>query len=285
MAERGSTAKPVHRLEIVGVGPQRTGTTWLDACLREHPALCLPAETKETFFLDRHFERGWGWHARFFERCGEDRLRTEIGTTWFDVPAAAERLRARSPACRIVVTLRDPAERSWSLYRHHRRKGRAGDDFRRAAGRIPRIVEASRYAEHLPRWLEAFGRERVHVILLDDVRARPGRVLDDLCGFLAVAPFDDPPAAARERVNPAREARSRPLARLATGASRWLRDRGLHAVADAAGRALGGLVYREGGGKERLPAELRAELVAEFEPDVGYVEELLDRPLPGWSRP
>ena len=275
-----------HRLDAAGVGPQKTGTTWLDACLREHPALCLPEGVKETFFLDRHFERGWDWHGTHFEGCGPDRLRAEVGPTWFGAPAAARRLHERSPGCRIVATLRDPAARSWSLYRHHRRKGRVGEDFREAAERIPRILGASRYAEHLPRWIERFGPDRVHVVLLDDVRERPGRVLAELCGFLEVAPFDGVPGAARERVNPAGRARSRPLARLASGASRWLRDRGLHGVADLAKRIGGRLVYGEdagdGGG---MPAGLRAELVAVFEEDVRFVEELTGRDLEGWRSP
>lgn len=274
-----------HRLDAAGVGPQRTGTTWLDACLREHPGLCLPDGVKETFFLDRHFDRGWDWHAGHFERCGPERLRAEVGPTWFDAPGAAGRLHARSPDCRILVTLRDPAGRSWSLYRHHRRKGRVGEDFREAVDRIPRIVEASRYGEHLPRWIERFGRERVRVVLLDDVRERPAAVLEEVCSFLEVAPFDEAPAAAEERVYAGRRARSPGLARLAVGASRWLRDRGLHGAADLARRLTGGLVYGEPDGDEGMPPSLRAELAAAFEEDVRCVEELTGRDLEAWRAP
>lgn len=274
-----------HGLDVAGVGPQRTGTTWLDACLREHPELCLPEEVKETFFLDRHFERGWDWHAGHFERCGPERLRTEVGPTWFDVPEVPGRLHERAPDCRIVATLRDPAERSWSLYRHHRRKGRVGEDYREAVEEIPRIVEASRYGEHLPRWIDRFGSERVHVILLDDVRERPEAVLEELCDSLEVAPFDEAPASAEERVYAGRRARHPSLARLAVGASRWLRDRGLHGVADLARRLTGGLVYGTPDEDEGMPPALRAELAAAFEEDVRFIEELTGRDLDRWRAP
>lgn len=274
-----------HGLDAAGVGPQKTGTTWLDACLRAHPGLCLPEGVKETFFLDRHFERGWGWHAGHFERCGPERPRAEVGPTWFDVPGAADRLHDRSPGCRIVVTLRDPAERSWSLYLHHRRKGRAGGDFGEAVERFPRILGASRYAEHLPRWIGRFGRERVRLVLLDDVRERPAEVLEELCAFLEVAPFGEVPDEADGRVNPAAAARWRPAARLASAASRWLRDRGLHGLVDAARRAAGGLVYRRGGGRPAMDPALRRELVDELEEDVRRVEELTGRDLESWRTP
>jgi len=51
------------RLDFVGGGPQRTGSTWLDRVLRAHPALCLPENVKETKFFDQHFNKGLDWYA------------------------------------------------------------------------------------------------------------------------------------------------------------------------------------------------------------------------------
>ena len=274
-----------HGLDAAGIGPQKTGTTWLDACLRAHPDLCLPQGVKETFFLDRRFGRGWGWHGAHFEGCGPDRLRAEVGPTWFDVPEAAARLADHDPGCRIVPTLRDPAERSWSLYLHHRRKGRVGEDFRAAVREIPRITGASRYGEHLPRWIDAFGGERVHPVLLQDVRADPHAVLAELWGFLGLDAPEEPPAAARRRVNPAAGARSPVLARWAVGASRWLRDRGLHGLVDGVRRAVGGIVYRRAEERPAMPAPLRAELVERFADDVRFVEGMTGRDLSAWRSP
>src|SRR5438552_583612 len=42
-------------IRFFGLGPQRSGSTWLDVCLRQHPQCALPVKTKETFFYDRHF--------------------------------------------------------------------------------------------------------------------------------------------------------------------------------------------------------------------------------------
>lgn len=283
-----ATHPPVgeRRLGAVGVGPQRTATTWLHRCLEAHPGLCLPARVKETFFLDRRYDRGWDWYWSHFEGCGPGSLRAEIAPTLFHVPAAAERLREHNPRCRVLVGLRDPAERSVSLWLHHRRKGRAAAEFREAVRRRPAILEASRYAEHLPRWLEAFGRERVHLLLVEDVAERPEEVLEGVHRFLGVELPDGPPPAARERVYGSSWPRFPALARAASAAARWLRGLGLHGPVEAA-RASGlrDAVLGGGGEPPAAPPGLRAELTEAFEEDVRYVEELLGRELPAWRTP
>lgn len=279
-AERDSAGR---RLDAVGVGPQRTATTWLHACLAGHPELCLPHRVKETFFLDRHFDRGWDWYWSQFGDCTPGTRRIEIAPSLFDVREATGRLRAHNPACRILASLRNPTERSVSLWLHHWRKGRVGEDFRAAVRHQPGILEASRYARHLPRWIEAFGRERVHVFLVQDVAGSPAEVLKGVYRFLAVEPPESPPPAMASRVYPSSRPRFPALARVAAGAARWLRARGFHGLLESAKRSgLREAVLGGGGDPPAIEPELRTELAEEFEEDVRYVEQLLGRDLPGW---
>lgn len=288
-APEGAPDRPAGgpRLGAVGVGPQRAATTWLHACLEPHPALCLPERVKETYFLDRRFDRGWDWYWGHFGGCPEGGVRAEIAPTLFDDPAATARLRDHNPACRILASLRDPAERAVSLWLDYRRKGEVGEGFWEAARRRPEILEGSRYAEHLPRWIDAFGRERVHVVLVDDVGERPEEVLEGVYRFLGVEPPAEPPPATGRRVYPGSVPRFPALARAAAAAARWLRGHGLHWPLEAARRSgLRAAVFRGGGeGRPRAAPELRRELAAEFEEDVAFVEELLGRELPGWRAP
>lgn len=271
------------RLSAVGVGPRKTATTWLHACLARHPELCFPEAVKETFFLDRHFDRGWDWYWAHFGECPAGSLRAEIAPSLFRLPRATARLREHNPACRLLATLRDPAERAVSLWLDYRRKGQAGEDFREACRRRPEILEGSRYATHLPRWIEAFGEQRVHVLLVDDVADRPEAVLEGVYRFLGVTPPPVPPPDTRRRVYPGSAPRFPRLARVAARTARWLRDRGVHWPLEAARKSgLRGAVFRGGAERPEAGPGLRAELTAAFAEDVGYVEELLGRELPGW---
>lgn len=269
-------------LELVGVGPQRAGTTWLFECLRDHPELRFPREVKETFFFDRHFGNGWGWYLGHFGAAGPGERLAEIGPTYFADPEAPARIHAHNPRCRVIVSLRDPAARTFSLYLHHRKKGRVDGDFAAALDRMPELLETSRYAEHLPRWLRTFGDEQVRVVLHDDIAREPERVLEEVYAFAGLASVPAPPEA-RERVNAASLPRWPRLARAATAGADWLRGRGLYGAVNLAKRLGLRRVYRgRQGGVPALDAETRAALVRRLEPDIAYVETLLGRELSAW---
>ena len=50
---------------FIGIGAQRAGSTWLYACLREHPQVYVPPE-KELHFFNAHFDRGLNWYKQQF---------------------------------------------------------------------------------------------------------------------------------------------------------------------------------------------------------------------------
>jgi hypothetical protein len=272
----------VMRLAAVGVGPQRTGSTWLYECLRRHPELCVPRGVKETHFLDQRFARGWGWYEAHFAHRRAGQRCVEVASTYFDAPEAAPRLHAHAPGCRIVVSLRDPAERAFSLWLHERKKGRLRCDFPTALRERPRLLGASRYRAHLERWRRLFGPDRVLIVLLDDIAQAPAATLARVHAFLGVAPAPVP-AVAYERVNPATLPALPALARVATAGADRLRACRLYGPIELAKRlGLKRLYAGAPAGVPALDAPMRARLVAELEPDIAYVETLLGRPLPGW---
>jgi hypothetical protein len=275
---------PVARLDIAGVGPQRTGSTWLYMCLREHPQLCFPRGVKETFFLDQRFDKGWPWYWSHFQHHRNGQLCAEIGPTYFDVPDAAIRLQKHNPRCRIIISLRDPAARTFSLYLHYRKLGQIDCNFREAIEKMARLIDSSRYRSHIASWVEMFGRERVLVILLEDISSSPLSVLGRICNFLRID-LVSVPVGALERVSTASLPAFPALAKLATVGADWLRERRLYGAIELAKKLGLKHVYR--GSQDALPTlepKTRKELIEEFQPDISYVEELLGRPLPEWRR-
>jgi hypothetical protein len=273
------------RLDLFGAGPQRAGTSWLYACLREHPQLCFPRGVKETAFLDMRFDKGWPWYWSHFAHWREGQLCAEIGPSAFDVPEAATRLREHNPACRIIVNLRNPAARSFSLWWHLKSKGYLDCDFREAMRTVPRIVDSSHYRKHMSRWLELFGRQQLLVVLLEDIAVAPGSTLQRMYEFAGIRSTPTPPVAG-QRVGAGALPAFPALARLATRAGDWLRDRRLYGPIEFA-KKLGfkEVVYAGSSASlPRLEPELEHKLIREFEPDIAYVEELLGRPLNKWRK-
>jgi hypothetical protein len=201
-----------------------------------------------------------------------------------------------------VIMLRDPVELVRSL---HAQLMRGGDeDLRdlgealaaepdRAAGRrAPArggIRPALRYrwmaslGTHVQRYLGAFDRSQVHVIVLDDIRADADAVVRGLLAFLEVDPGVD---LALGRDNPNRNVRHLRLQAFfnhppkpVTKVARLLPLDTRHRVKKVFLDANSDVELRP-----HADAEVLAELARSLRPEVDLLEELLGRPLPNWCR-
>ena len=208
---------------LLFVGPEKTGTSWIDKILRSAEGTCLPKSTKETYFFDRHFDRGLPWYAGQFP--DPDELLVETAPSYFFADGVPKRILETLPNAQIVVTLRDPVKRAVSHYLNLRKYGLTDAGIGDAIERFPRIVDRSIYADRLKKWLRLFGEENVHVLFYEEVIGDTSRLLASVPQLEEIEPdlVTDP-----GRVNAASVARSSGLGRFGQRAARWLRRNGLH---------------------------------------------------------
>ena len=221
--------------DVVVIGPMRTATTWVDEYLRLREDVTLPAETKETFFFDRHFEKGLGWYAAHFpEHRGPA---VEVGSSYFHHAEAPARIADTLGRPRLVALLRDPVERSISHFRHLHRFGLAEPSIRTTAEHYPEVLEASRYASVLQRWERVFGAGAVALVLTEQLESDPEEFAQQLCGAFGL-PYREPAAGLlNDRVYTTQTPRSSRLARGAYRVSRGLRGVRAYWVVEVAKRA------------------------------------------------
>lgn len=272
------------KLGFVAVGPQRTATSWLAQVLRTHPEICLPQGVKETMFFEQYYDKGIDWYAAHFAHGRPGQVYGEVGPTYFDVPEIPARIQGINPACKIIVTLREPVSRTISLFHHHVAKGRVPGEFEAAVRRMPRIVESGHYARHVPRWIETFGAERVHYVLLDDIEQAPDEVLAGVTAFLGVEAIALPEEGT-EKVGAAMMPRFPALAATAARAATFFRARRWHWIPEV-GKVLGLKKVYTGAEHARpeLTEQEQAQLHALYADDVAYVEAMLGRELPAWRQ-
>jgi len=270
-------------LDFACVGPQRTGTTWLYEMLRQHPELCLPGVVKETMFFDEYFERGTDWYAQYFDHAQPGQLCGEVAPTYFDDPAVPKRIRGTTPDCIILITLRNPIERAWSLFLHHLRKGRVSNHFWEAAETFPRIVDGGRYARHIPRWQSIFGTEQVTLLFLEDIRLSPEETLHSVQSRLGIKKMSAP----KDFSSPKNDSSMCQFPALAFGAAfltSTLHEYGFHDVVRAAKKTgLKSIVYS--GGEKRAPemsTSVQEQLQQEYKNDIAFIEKETGRDLSRW---
>lgn len=249
-----------NRLHFVCVGPQRTATSWLHQRLRSHPQVSLPTLVKETFFFDEHYNRGLSEYWRLFSKADISTTQVgEIAPTYFDSEHARGRLR-QFENLKVIINVRDPIERTYSLFRHHRTKGRVPKDYFAAISQMPRIETSGQYAVHCPRWEGDFGIENVYYVLQRDIERSAELAVNSLCRFLELREIS-----LSEEEGKRYGQSTRPpivaIARIAAKVATYLRARSLHAPLEFAKKlGMRELVFGQPAGGEKLPDNVREHL-------------------------
>jgi hypothetical protein len=278
--------------DFIGIGAQRTGTSWLYACLYEHPGICMPRKEINFFSRDRNWRNGFGWYEDLFAECPPGAVSGEFSTSYLTAPEAPARIRDRYPGARLIVSLRHPADRAYSSYLNDIVAGQIPrtTGFREALETRPEYLDGGRYAGHLQRYLERFPREQLLVSIFDDARRNPLAAVQEAYRYLGVDPEFRPSMLDRP-VGAGRVPRFQRAERLLLGASGAFRNRRplrrVWWMAKTLGlgdrlRALNTAPSQQD--NQGLDPDERRSLIRQFEPDVRALEELLHMELPGWRQ-
>jgi len=180
------------------IGDLKAGTTSLYYYMKQHPHIFLPDKKELRFFSfdpDNPYHRRSGsfdvrtmsQYLGYFADAGEYRAIGEASPNYLRSPLTAERIRQQLPDVRLIVSLRNPADRLYSSYAMEFRAGGVKEPieeilFRRDAER----VKASFYWSDLMQYYDRFSREQIKVILFDDLVNDCFEVIRDIYRFIGV---------------------------------------------------------------------------------------------------
>ena len=206
-----AAARPLPDFLILGA--QKAGTTALYAYLRWHPQITGPS-FKEVGFFDRHYARGERWYRAHLPITRGGKVVGEASPSYLFHPLAPERVARLVPGARLIALLRNPVDRAFSHYQHEVALGREPLSFAEAIareddrmrGELERMLgdpsyfshawwnytyaARGRYAEQLERWFTAFPRERLLVLLTDDLARDTAGTYRRVLEFLGVGARD-----------------------------------------------------------------------------------------------
>jgi Sulfotransferase domain len=296
------------------VGAPKSGTTALGAYLGAHPNIFMPKKDMHMFGSDLAWgpmftRRTWDEYLGAFSAASDAMRVGESSPGYLVSELAAQEIKSYRPDAQIVATLRNPIEVIHSLHSHSLYMGDEDiEDLeqallaapaRRAGRRIPRsntgiwavlYRDVVRYRPQLERYLQAFGRDRVHVIIYDDFKERTAATYRGILEFLGVEPEFEPEF---EILNPSKRARIRAIsaaqntpAVLTSGIWKLARQTARRTIPSHEARMrLYRWVERKNTVYERqapIPAELRKRLEAELADEVSKLGALLGRDLSHW---
>jgi hypothetical protein len=266
------------------IGAAKAGTTSLHHYLRQHPDVFM-APREPRYFAREGAEAGspviWTRDAyeRLFDGATTERAIGEASPQYLNHPSAPGEIATVLPDAKLVVSLRNPADRAYSSYLGRLIAGgerRTVDEALRA-GTLD--FERSLYHAPLSRYFERFHRSQIKVILFDDLIGDSRAVVQDLFAFLEIDSSIEVDTDARHG---------------AAAAPRWITANmvfwkvveSVRAMVPQSMRGTGfagrahALLRRR---PEPLSLEIRQRLLAAFRDDIAQTAVLIDRDLSHWK--
>lgn len=289
------------------IGAAKAGTTSLYSYLDQHPQIYMSAEKEPRFFAlegeTPHFQgptqninqfsvTGLAAYQQLFDGVTDEIAIGEASTLYLHSPKALERIRHYIPDAKIVVGLRDPAERAFSSYVHLVRDGFEPLSFPESLSAEPERIQSNWqplwfyqqrgfYARQLEQYFKAFGAENIQVYLYEDLAANSLAVAQEIYRFLSVdATFR--PDLTRENVSGV--PKNKRIQRLLTQ-DNFLKAVIKPLVPKQLRRGMVDKVKQQNLGKKpTLLPEIRQQLADLYREDVLHLQDLIGRDLSGWLK-
>lgn len=269
-------------------GCQKTGSTWLYHCFDEHPEIFVPSIDRLNYFSIHHY-KGLDSLQESFKEVVNEKAICDPTPSYFQSPGIAKRISEYNSKSKIIITLRNPVERSYSHYKHLYRKGHISVGFDQALFKAGvgsfdfyrLLIHPSLYFENLSKFYDQFPSEQILVNLYDDLEYDPKKYLKNIFEFLEVDPHFTPTIIDKKKNTDSQR----------SGKIDWSRDNFVQKIQEgnlitSAKRVfINKLFHQEKHRKvsSKVTLEMRTELNKLFKEDIERVSRLINRDLSHWT--
>lgn len=194
------------------IGATKGGTGSLYRYLNQHPQI-KPALTKEVRFFDKYYDRGINWYRVFFpfkDLLKRKYITGEATPRYLDHPHAPKRVKAIIPNTKLIVLLRNPIDRAYSMYNMRLSRGRENHSFQdviklekeRTNGEFKKMeldekyysstyfqhsyLDKGIYVDKLQRWMNVFPKEQFLIINSEEFFKNTSETYNKVLKFLGL---------------------------------------------------------------------------------------------------
>jgi len=192
-------------VDFLGIGAQKSGTSWTYACLFEHPEICIPVKEIRYFSGPQYHEQGQGWYESYFRKCDPDKKKGEFSTSYLYSPQVPARIFRDYPMVRLIAILRNPVERAYSQYGNAIKTGEITTDmsFDSYIETEPSCLLQGIYSEQLERYFSHFESEQLLILCFEEISNDPLSFIQAIYRHIGVDDTFSPPSMTA-RINVAR---------------------------------------------------------------------------------
>ena len=202
------------------IGAQKCGTTSLYSYLVQHPGI-MSAEHKEIRYFGNPVNRarGHAWYRRQFPTISSMKLLekklgyspiTGEASPHMNKPHVPKLVHDLLPNAKLIAILRNPVDRAFSQYHHHRKV--AGweplsfeeaiaqsplklpdeviqDEWKYHKNKFRGYITKGFYAQQLEAWYQYYSKDSIHILSGEEFFADPAKELKEILKFLGMPNF------------------------------------------------------------------------------------------------
>jgi hypothetical protein len=290
------------------IGAPKAGTTTLFYSLDQHPDIFMCPVKEVGFFwaygeeipsqahgserLRNRVVQDLDGYQKIFAGVRREQAIGEASVRYLSHPHSPELIHQFIPDAKLIVILRQPADRAFSGFIHNLQDGvEPCEDFRQAVIQeqqglrddwtLGQHLQRGFYSESIMRYLQFFQREQLHISLFEDLKTDPMGLMHRLFHFLGVDSRFNPDISRRHNAS---GLIPNPLLRKAWARSSKLRAFLRPLLPPRQRHDLAEFVLR-GAEKPAFPPDLRAELTEYYRAEIETLQNLIERDLSAWLLP
>ena len=175
------------KASFLGLGTQKAGTSWIHACLYEHPEVYLPPD-KEIHYFSRRFDKGEKWYGKKFLKKREDQIAGELSPTYLPSLDAPERIQQYNSDIKLIICVRHPVDRAFSAFKYAQQMREVSHTmtFEEAIRNDPAYVDYGMYGKHIERYGRYFCQDQIKIVLFDDLIYDAKAFMKEIYKFLGI---------------------------------------------------------------------------------------------------
>jgi len=190
-----------NEIDFIGIGSAKSGSSWVAKMLEKHPDILFSAQKskKELRFFNtagdhdyikdnfNNFNKGINWYLNQFPDPAPSKIRGEFSISYLTDKEAPKNIKKYFSDIKIIAVLRNPTDMIYSLYWFSRAtiETKVPDSFEELVDKHI-FLDRGKYYKHLKRYFKLFPKENIHIILHDDLKKSPEKVLKKLYKFLNI---------------------------------------------------------------------------------------------------
>ena len=184
---------------FIVIGAAKAGTTWIYEQLKRHPQVYMPRLKELRYFAfepdnPQHQAKvgkdytvtTWQEYLEQFQGAAGAVAIGEASPGYLTSEHAARGIAQSLPKAKLIVSLRNPADRCYSAYLMSVRAGEEKRDFDEVIAQGGRCITNSFYCDNVRRYISLFSREQIKIVLFDELTGDERGTLRNLLKFLEV---------------------------------------------------------------------------------------------------